>query len=95
MGLDNKSTGEYSLSNANNSEQFSNEYEEEENIDNTSSVLSNSVHGERDDVGIIMTNVSNIECIQNCQAKCQIINAVSSLNSALDTGKKYQEQNKR
>ena len=95
MGLDNKCTGEYSLSNATNSEQFSNQYEGEEHINNTSSVLSNSVRCERYDVDIIMTNVSNMECIQDCQAKCQRINAVSSLNRALDTGKKYQEQKKR
>ena len=42
-----------------------------------------------------MTNVSNMECIQDCQAKCQRINAVSSLDRVLDTGKKYQEQTKR
>ena len=95
MGLDNKCTGKYSLSNATNSEQFSNKYEAEEHIDNTSPVLSNSVRGERDDVGIIMTNVSNMECIQDCQAKCQRINVVSSLDRDLDTGKKYQEQKKR
>ena len=95
MGLDNKWTGEYSLSSATYSEQFSNEYEKEEHIDNTSSVLSNSLRGKRDDVGIIMTNASNIECKQNFQAKCQRINAVSSLDRALGTGKKYQEQNKR
>ena len=95
MGLDNKCTGEYSLSNATNSEQFSNQYEGEEHNDNTLSVLSNSVRCERDDVGIIMTNVTNMECIQDCQAKCQRINAVSSLNRALETGKKYQEQKKR
>ena len=58
-------------------------------------MLSNSVHGECDDALIIMTNVSNMSCILGCQAKCQRINAVSSLDRALDTGKKYQEQNKR
>ena len=42
-----------------------------------------------------MTNVSNMACIQDCQAKCQRINAVSSLDRVLDTGKKYQEQTKR
>ena len=80
MGLDNNCTGEYSLSNATYSEQFSNECEGEEHIDNTSSVLLNIVRGERDDVGIIMTNVSNMECMQDCQAKCQRINEVSSLD---------------
>ena len=95
MGLDTKCTGEYSLSNATNSEQLSNGYDGEEHIDNTSSVLSNSVRGERDDVGIIMTNVSNMECMQDCQAKCQRINAVSRLDRALDTGKKYKELKKR
>ena len=95
MGLDNRCTGEYSLSNATYSEQFSNEYEGEEHIDNTSSVLSNSVCGERDDVGIIMTNVSNMECMQDYQTKCQRINADSNLDRTLDTGKKYQEQKKR
>ena len=94
MGLVNKCTGEYSLSNATNSKQFSNGYDGEECIDNTSSVLSNSVRGERDDAGIIMTNVSNMECMQDCQAKCQRINAVSSLDMALDTRKKYQESKK-
>ena len=44
---------------------------------------------------IIMTNVSNMECIQDCHAKCQRIYAVSSVDRALDTGKKYQEQKKR
>ena len=58
-------------------------------------MLSNSVRGERDDVDIIMTNVSNMECIQDCQAKCQRINAVSSSDRALEPGKKYQEQTKR
>ena len=95
MGLDNKCTREYSLSNATNSDQFSNEYEGEDYLGNTSSVLSNSVRGERDDVGIIMTNDSNRESIQDCRTKCQRINAVSSLDRALDTGKKYQEQKKR
>ena len=95
MGLDNKCTGEYSLSNATNLEQFSNEYEGEEHIGNASSRLSNSVRGERDDVGIIMKHVSNMECIQDCREKCQRINAVSNLDRALDTEKKYQEQKKR
>ena len=49
-------------------------------------MLSNSVRGERDDVGIIMANVSNMECIQDCQAKCQRINVVSRLDRVLDTG---------
>ena len=93
MGLDNKCTGEYILSTSTNSKQFSNEYEGEEHIDNTSSVLSNSVRGERE-VGISMTNVSNRECIQDCQAKCQRIKAVSCLDMALDTRKKYQEPKK-
>ena len=77
MGLDNNCTGEYNLSNATNSDKLSNECQGEEHIDNTSSVLSNSVHGERDDVGIIMTNVSNMECIQDCQTKCQRINQLA------------------
>ena len=94
MGLDNNCTGEYNLSNSTNSKQFSNEYEGEEHIDNTSSVLSNSVGGERDEVGISMTNVSNMEGMQDCQAKCQRIKAVSSLDMALDTRKKYQEPKK-
>ena len=38
---------------------------------------------------------ANMEHIQDCQAKCQIINAVSSLDRALDTGNKYKEQKKR
>ena len=91
MGLDTKCIGEYSLSNATNSEQLSKGYKGEEHIDNTSSVPSNSVRGERDDVGIIMTNVSNMEYMQDCQAKCQRLNAASSLDRALDTGKKYKE----
>ena len=53
------------------------------------------MRGERDDVGIIMKNVSNMECIQDCQAKYQRINAISSLDRVPDTGKKYQEQTKR
>ena len=92
MGLDNNCTGEYNLSNATKSDKLSNECQGEEHIDNTSSVLSNS---ERDDVGITMTNVSNMECIQDCPAKYQRINAISSLDRVPDTGKKYQEQTKR